>query len=383
MQPGKEGFSKIGLYADAFTQHLYAFKFKSTTEKSTVDSLRCIHQGWSAPQTFMTDGGSHFDCAEVCSFCNSIDTKHHIMASYALWLNGLLERSNGILLNTLKCLCTPGLGEDKYEKMEAKDIPKNWPDYLDAAVKHLSDHILPSIKFSPNKLLFSMIVNLKDEPNPENITESSETDIAIHLAYVEQQRLDSYAAIINHAAKQKRVFNGKVLKRAPWEVVFNKDDLVQVHQNDMVHTMSTIKKLILMWSTPWHITSCKLNSCTLETLNGTPLSSLFNVQRLWLFVSHKGTKLAAMETVRRNRVDGEEVSNDAMIGNGMGLREEMEVEEQENEDLDSDLEGDKEDVDKSWGSNKGVTTREGGTCSGSRRMLGLSRCCLVLFGSHP
>ena len=102
MLVGKGGFSKIGLYADAFTQRLYGYKYKSATGKSTVDSLHWIHQGWQALGTFLSDGGSHFDCIEVRSFCEGIGTKHHIVAAYAPWLNGLLEQSNSILLNTLK-----------------------------------------------------------------------------------------------------------------------------------------------------------------------------------------------------------------------------------------------------------------------------------------
>ena len=179
--------------------------------KSAVDRLWKIHLWWQAPGTFLSDGGSHFDCSEVHAFCESIGTKHHVVAAYALWLNGLLARSNGILLNTLKCLCAPGLGEDEYEQMEAKDIPRNWPDHLDAAVSQLSDHILPSTKFMPNKLLLGTIINSQDELNPEDIAEPTKSDIALHLAYANQQHLDGYLETVDHAIKRKQIFNRKVL----------------------------------------------------------------------------------------------------------------------------------------------------------------------------
>ena len=121
-----------------------AFKSKSAG-KNTVESLRRISQPFTAPETLMTDGGSHFDCNEVRDYCTSIGTKLHVVAAYSPWLNGLLERSNGILLNTLKRLCAPNLGEDNYERMAKKDIPSNWPDHLDAAIKNLSDRILPNL----------------------------------------------------------------------------------------------------------------------------------------------------------------------------------------------------------------------------------------------
>ena len=332
MQVGRGGFSKIGLYADIFTRRLFGFKFKSATGKSTVDSLRRIHQGWQAPGTFLSDGGSHFDCIEVRSFCESIGTKHHVVAAYAPWLNGLLERSNGILLNTLKRLCAPGLGEDEYERMEAKDIPRNWPDHLDTAIKQLSDRILPSSKFSPNELMFGTIVNSKDEPNPEDIHEPSESDIALHLAYADQQRLDGYSAIVDHAIKRKRAFDKRLLRRALREVVFRKGDLVQVYRSDLVHTVSTVKKLAPMWSVPRRIVNRKLNSYTLQTLDGTPLNGVFNTRRLRAFEPREGTKLALAEATRREAMDdnGELEEGEDEVEEEERIAREAETEEAEN-----------------------------------------------------
>ena len=129
--------------------------------------------------------------------------KHHVVAAYAPWLNGLLERSNGILLNTLKCLFAPSLGKDEYKQMEAKDIPRNWPDHLDAKVKQLSDCILLSTKFLPNELLLGTIVNSWDELNPEDIMEPIKSNIALHLAYANQQCLDDYSETVDHVVKHK------------------------------------------------------------------------------------------------------------------------------------------------------------------------------------
>ena len=72
----------------------------------------------------------------------SLDLAISPLCHFSLGINSLLEGSNGILLNALKWLCTPGLGEDDYAAMQIKDIPNTWPDHLDAAVKSLSDLIL-------------------------------------------------------------------------------------------------------------------------------------------------------------------------------------------------------------------------------------------------
>jgi hypothetical protein len=134
---------------------------------------------------FMADGGSHFNCNEVCEYCDDIGIKLHIIAAYSPWINGLLERSNKILLNTLKQLCAPGLGEDDYEQMVKKNILSNWPEYLDTAIKHLNNHILPSIMYSLNKIMFALQGRPPPANSPENIEPPTEQDITIHFALAE------------------------------------------------------------------------------------------------------------------------------------------------------------------------------------------------------
>jgi hypothetical protein len=315
MPTGKGGFTKIGLFADVFSQRLWAFKSKSAAGKNTVDSLRRIVQMFTRPGTFMADGGSHFDCGEVRDYCNTVGTKLHIVAAYSPWLNGLLEGSNGILLNALKRLCAPGLGEDDYTDVQAKDIPKNWPDHLDAAVKNLSDRVLPALKYSPNELLLGLPINSRDMDNPEEIRPPTDIDIAVHLAFIEQQRLDGYSAIVDHAAKRKARFDTKLLKHAPGEVTFKVGDLVQTHATQWVRTFAAIKKLIPMWSAPCRIVTRQRNSYTLETLDGDPIDGVFNARRLRAFIPRDGTKLAFNELVRENEPDEpEDVDEELEVG---------------------------------------------------------------------
>ena len=255
MPPGKGGYPKIGLFTDVFTQKLWSHKLKSAVSKNTVDSLRRILQTFVAPKTFMADGGSHFDCKEVWDYCTSIGTKLHIVAAYAPWLNGLLERCNGILLNSLKCLCTPCLGEDEYKAMAKKDIPSSWPDHLNAAIKNLSDRILPSLMFSPNELLLGLLLNMGHTNSSEDIKPPTEEEIAVYMALIEQRHLDGYEATLNHASKRKLKFDKKLIQRAPKNVVFQPGDLVQIHAMEWTHTFASIRKLTPMWSMPHRVAS--------------------------------------------------------------------------------------------------------------------------------
>ena len=50
----------------------------------------------------MTDSRPHFNCDEVRTFYDEIKTHLHVTSAYLPWINGLLEQSNGILLDALK-----------------------------------------------------------------------------------------------------------------------------------------------------------------------------------------------------------------------------------------------------------------------------------------
>jgi len=78
-----------------------------------------------------------------------------------------------------------------------------------------------------------------------------------------------------------------------------------------------------MWSVPYRVTARQLNSYTLETLDGLPLTGVYNSRRLRAFVPREGTKLAAEELVRFETFEGsEELYKDEDVGSvevGTGL----------------------------------------------------------------
>src|SRR6202051_3137689 len=108
-------------------------------------------------------------------------------------------------------------------------------------MKHLNDHILPSLKYLPNELLLGLVMNLCCTKSPEDIEQPTEQEVAIHLTLIEQQCLDGYAAMLDHAAKCKSVFDTKLQQHAPQNVVFEPKDLVQVHATQWVQMFASIK----------------------------------------------------------------------------------------------------------------------------------------------
>ena len=68
------------------------------------------------------------------------------------------------VLDHLKRMCAPDLGKDEYAKV---DLPSNRPNHLDAAVHYINGRIPPNLKYTPNELLLSLVVNTKPTPSAE------------------------------------------------------------------------------------------------------------------------------------------------------------------------------------------------------------------------
>jgi hypothetical protein len=290
---GKGGFHTVGLYLDTFSQHVFGYRYKTAgSAKTTTDSLNKIFNTFAPWETFMSDGGKHFDNNDVRELCRKWGTKTHIVPAYSPWVNGLVEGTNKLFLHILKRLCAPDLDNEEVEKMATDDIPKLWPDYFEDAIRILNARLLPALKFSPKELMLGLVVNTKPTDPISSSLPVTEDDTTLQMAYVAQQRLDGYAEAVAHALKRKTTFDRKVLAQKPGEVVFSNSQLVQIYRNDLDYTFKTERKLLPKWSIPHRITSRQLNSYTLETTSGEPLPGFFSARRLRTFVPKEGTKLA-------------------------------------------------------------------------------------------
>jgi hypothetical protein len=278
MPKGKGGYNKLGTYMDVYSQYLWVDKMKTApTGTSTSKAFNRICTTFVNPETLMVDGGPEFDNQNLKTTCETRSIELRVVPGYSLWINGLIEGMNAKLLGVLKRLCSPDLGEDECNNM---DLPTSWPDHLDAAVKHLNNHILPNLKFSPNELLLGLVVNTKPTPYNVATTEVKTADVQVQMAYVDQQRMDGYAHILSHAHKRKVAFDRKVQQRAPKEVIFKAGQLVQVYRSNLDFTFKAKRKMEPKWSAPRRVTSRDRNSYKLETLEGLPIGNRFSSRRL-------------------------------------------------------------------------------------------------------
>jgi len=260
----------MGLYLDTYSQHIWGFKHKVPgSGKTTEDVLMKIFHEFALPETFMTDGGPHFDDNVVCDFCAEWGTETHIVSAYSPWVNSLVEGMNKILLHILKRLCSPNLGEDdyNYNVMNWENTPVSWLKHFDEAIQIMNWRFLPSLKFSLKELLLGLVVNTKLTNINQSVLPIAEQEVATQMAYTAQQCLDGYAEAVVHGLQRKSVFDKKVLAWAPGEVIFAQGQLVQVYHSDLDDTFKTLPK----WSPPYRVIARELNSYTLEKLAGAPI----------------------------------------------------------------------------------------------------------------
>jgi transposase InsO family protein len=248
---GKGGYHNTLLILDTYSQYVWGFKLRACgTAKTTLAGLDAIINTFSAPETFMTDRGSHFDNGEVRTWCSVHNMKHHVVAAYSPWINGLVENANGKLLGRLKWNCSPGLGEDKYELTKAEDLTWAWPDHFNTAIRQLNECIISAFKFSLKELLLGLVINTIPTPLSDASIAPSTSEVNVHMAYVDQKWLDGANHTAAHSMRWKDTFDKKVVQSYAGEVIFEPGQLVQVYANTMEMTLVSTRKLTPRWSAP-------------------------------------------------------------------------------------------------------------------------------------
>jgi len=285
---GKGGYKNVGLYIDVFSHFVWVSQLKvAGSAKTTTDSLEYIFDDFAIPDSFMADGGSHFRNNAVDAFCSSRGVKHITTASYSPWINGLIEGSNKILLNILKRLCAPDHDTNDGDT-KPEDIPKNWPEHLDEAIRQMNDRILIHLNTTPRELLFGRTFrpeDAADAPNPEPTTPG---DVDIHFALADSLRWNAHLRSLQRTERQKASFdyNAKIVE-------FRIGDIVQWYDSPADDNHKSINKLAPRWSAPAQIYACFLNSFSLCDLHGIPLKNSDHIhsRRLRHYIPLRGTAL--------------------------------------------------------------------------------------------
>ncbi|QRW07690.1 Retrovirus-related Pol polyprotein from transposon opus [Ceratobasidium sp. AG-Ba] len=261
---GHGGFKTVLVLTDVYSRYIFAFMSKkSGTGKFTTDALDRISDLILTPRVFMADGGSHFNCDEVRRWAEGRGSKVIKTPPYAPWANGLAEGSVKLLINRLKKLCAPSVGEDPDDVDDARSTPTAWPKHLTTAVSQLNDRVLDSLGYTPRELMTGQLSGERRAELGRAIITRAVQDADTNLALTYSLCQDAYARALEHAAKRKRVFDKKARV-----VDYQLGDLVQKYDARLDETHSLMRKLAPRWSGPLRIVDKSANSYKLEDLEG-------------------------------------------------------------------------------------------------------------------
>ncbi|KAJ7711794.1 hypothetical protein B0H16DRAFT_1744800 [Mycena metata] len=210
---------------------------------TTKAALNTLFTGYAPWETFQTDGGSHFDNADVRQLCGKFGVKTHVVAKYS-----------------------------------------------------------PALDHTPNELFFAMVINTAETGVQAASDEISMDDIDVQHTYATQQRFDGYARAVKHGVARKAAFDRRVLDSKAGEVIFAPGDLVQVLDPKYKKTYLTSKKILPEWSGAFRVKERLLNSYIIETIYEEELAGEYNSRHLRPLEAPKGSSLEAYETARRARM---------------------------------------------------------------------------------
>lgn len=183
-------------------------------------------------------------------------------------------------------LCAPDTDKD-FDDAEVypNQIPQNWPDHIDEAIRQLNDCIRPALNATPHELLFGMSFG-PERGLPLTSSPTVLHDVQIHSTLADIYRTHAHQLQLMEAEKRKLAFDKQV---AP--ISFPISSLVHYYDSKADQNYRTVIKLKPRWSDPHLINGKYLNSYSLCTLNGIALNAKFHTRRLRHYTPQRGSAL--------------------------------------------------------------------------------------------
>ncbi|SPO31487.1 uncharacterized protein UTRI_06617 [Ustilago trichophora] len=250
--PTSHGKSKLLVIVDYFSRFLWAFPLAQARGQDVVRCLTTLRDHLAVlPKTIISDGGSHFDCAEVYDFLDDNDVGHHITPAYAPWVNGLVERNNGLIIQGLRKLCASATS--------ASSTRFPWLDQLSAVIRELNTRPIPDLSnLSPTELLFGYVLKDRESSRVESPTTN---EVHLQRAFIDTRRVDALSTY--EAAQAKRTEKSRPRRLGtPIEI----GDLVLRHQTVYESTYSTQAKLAPKWMGPYVVMKKQRKSYIIRSL---------------------------------------------------------------------------------------------------------------------
>ncbi|SPO27548.1 uncharacterized protein UTRI_10665 [Ustilago trichophora] len=246
--------SKVLVIVDYFSRFMWAFACTNQRGRDVVKALQELYDSLGVlPGRIVSDGGSHFDCAEVANYLAKKEVEQHIVSAYAPWINGLVERHNGLLVQTLRKLVATPL-------VESESKSQQWVPYLSIAVRELNRRPIEGMSnWSPVELMFGFTIKDAKEGQGEQVPDINA--IRSQRAFVDVMRVEALSTL--EEAQAKRVEHSTPYQSS---FVYKPGDLVLRHQTSLESTYSTQAKLAPRWVGPYAVSSKQRKTYIIRSL---------------------------------------------------------------------------------------------------------------------
>lgn len=256
--PATDEGVKYALVAGDYFSHFLWAEPTPDTGKGVAAFLRRFVTIAAVPRRIVTDNGSHFANKEVKEVCEALGIEQSFVPVHAPWVNGLVERGNGLLIQQLRTLC--------------KDAgTRDWAALLPIAVQNVNRRVMPAVGYAPQQLLFGIIhfgaFDSSELQPPVDANPPHDEIVEVHQTLVEVLR-DGVTA-----ARIAQITTEDTQPLHDFEV----GDLV------MLKAYKPSDKLAPRWEGPYRVSATLPASATLETLDGLPIKRRHHINNLKRF----------------------------------------------------------------------------------------------------
>ncbi|CEH15969.1 FOG: Transposon-encoded proteins with TYA, reverse transcriptase, integrase domains in various combinations [Ceraceosorus bombacis] len=261
-QSGK--FKKVLVIADYGSRFIWTFLCAHKRGQDVLHALSHLRDRWTLPAVIITDNGSHFDNADVGDWLQEHHVQHRLSPSYAPWVNGLVERDNGLIVQMLR-------------KLSTERLLDKWPNLIGEVTSDLNHRLVPAIGYSPAQILFGLTPRSSPLEASDDPGDPDEDNSTLHLALLDSIRWDASTALANQQLKQKSRHNLRVR-----QLELKAGDLVLKHESWLRSQWSN--KLHPRWSGPYKVKESFRNSAVIEDLDsGQQVGGRVHLKRLKRF----------------------------------------------------------------------------------------------------
>jgi hypothetical protein len=204
-----EGYCGILVIIEYLTKYAMAFPMKTKTASETATALFKYISFFGPPKIILTDMGTEFNNSLISFLTKGLGIEHRVTSAYHPRTNGLVERFNHTLINSLKRHC--------------EENEEDWPKWIPYILMAYRSRVHSSTKYTPFELLFGRkMLNFEDYSNYKEDKIDEETAILRRAAeirnLVDSTHIKALENIKESQEKQTKYQNLRANIKKPLEI---------------------------------------------------------------------------------------------------------------------------------------------------------------------